>query len=75
MARKAMYLKCAKCGVVDSSTTKHQRIHGMPDHVGTDVRMRCRDCADSASGSQHATMCRNCCPTQHGTLWPDKFGG
>ena len=53
---KHKWLKCSKCGVVDKSDKTH---------VGTKDVMRCEDCA--ASGDPHATMCRNCCPTGHGT--------
>jgi translation initiation factor 2 beta subunit (eIF-2beta)/eIF-5 len=52
------YVQCAKCGVTDKSHNKH---------VGTSVKMRCPDCANAPD--THATMCRACCPTGHGTEW------
>lgn len=58
MKHKRIWLVCAKCGKKDESTKTH---------VGTDVVMRCRDCANSTD--PHATMCRDCCPTGHGTCY------
>jgi len=48
------YLKCGKCGCVDRTKARH---------VGTSIKMRCKDCA-GVDGK--ATLCRNCCPTEHG---------
>ena len=49
-------VKCVKCGKLDATTK---------GHVGTSVTMHCPDCC--ASSDPHATMCRDCCITGHGT--------
>lgn len=48
---------CTKCGIKD---------YNKPGHVGTSKRMHCVDCAGSDG---KATLCRNCCPTNHGCKW------
>ncbi len=60
-AMKTHWLKCERCGAVDTDTY----------HAGTAVEMLCRDCADpcrtASSVTGYATLCRKCCPTGHGT--------
>lgn len=51
------YVKCIKCGKVDKPTEQ-------PRNTGTSTTMRCVDCD---TGDMRAKMCRNCCPTGHGT--------
>lgn len=58
---KKIWLRCKKCGITDNSSA-------ILGHVGTSKNMKCPDCADSTG---FATMCRNCCPTQHGTKFGD----
>lgn len=48
------YLKCKKCGVIDKNK---------PGHIGTSTSMRCPDCAGPDG---KATLCRKCCPSEHG---------
>lgn len=50
---------CEKCGIKD----KTRKTSDGSVIVGTDAKMRCRDC-----GNPHAKLCRLCCPTQHGTV-------
>lgn len=55
MAKVKEALKCGKCGKVDAVT---------------DIRMVCPDCTDgnlNKHGGKLAAMCRECCPTGHGT--------
>lgn len=61
------WLVCERCGVTDKTR---------PGHVGTSVAMR--DCTECAGPDRHVTLCRACCPTGHGTRFPDElqsFGG
>jgi hypothetical protein len=51
-------ITCQKCGIVDQ-TRKDAEGNTI---IGTDKTMRCSDC-----GNPHATLCRKCCPTEHGT--------
>jgi len=53
------YLTCAKCGKVDKPNKTI-----IPYNVGTSVKMQCSDCA---TNGWYAKLCRNCCPTKHGT--------
>lgn len=53
-------ITCAKCGIKDQT----RRAADNSLIIGTDAKMRCPDC-----GNPHATLCRKCCPTEHGT-WP-----
>lgn len=59
---------CAKCGRVDVG---HR--DGVMHVTGTAQMMRCRDCGDwpdiSPRGG-YAQLCRMCCPTRHGTRFP-----
>lgn len=55
------YLKCKKCGKVDKTDKSVT-----PHHIGTSIEMICPDCAESLLNPL-ATLCRNCCITQHGT--------
>jgi predicted nucleic-acid-binding Zn-ribbon protein len=78
------YLRCSKCGC-DAVPTKAVITNGKLEklaEVGTSTLMRCHDCAspDDQSSKQYATMCRQCCPSNHGTYcyqdvpelaWPD----
>ncbi len=55
---KTFWLKCERCGAIDTDTYS----------VGTSVEMLCRDCSDPSPGEGgYATLCRKCCPTGHGT--------
>lgn len=61
MSRKLTPLVCTKCGKRDVSK---------PGHTGTSTVMRCPDCEGpdgTPSLMGHASMCRDCCPTGHGT--------
>jgi len=55
---KRCWLICLKCGTVDVSKYAH---------AGTQTSMRCEDCSTEQSVG-HATLCRRCCPTEHGTI-------
>lgn len=61
-ARKT-YVICSACGKQDKPDTSV-----IPHNVGTSTVMRCRDCA---ADSPHASKCRACCPTGHGTRIED----
>lgn len=64
------YIRCAKCGKADLPTKAEP---------GTAFTMRCPDCCERIAltpgelargvklNSPYATMCRECCPTAHGT--------
>lgn len=67
LSTKDGWLTCEKCGEKD--ITK-------PGHVGTKHTMRCNDCCTSEEKNNehphragYARLCRNCCPTAHGTKW------
>lgn len=65
------YLKCTKCGVVDKSTKR-------PRYIGTSETMVCPDCNIGKLNKYNkplAEMCRNCCPTKHGTKVPGLHEG
>ena len=49
------WVLCIKCHKLDKSEN---------GHVGTSTKMLCEDCCVTAP---HAKLCRNCCPTKHGT--------
>lgn len=51
---------CGKCGKVDRSWENQEAFY-----VGTSTKMKCPDCGDEETG--FAQLCRNCCPTGHGT--------
>ena len=57
---KTKYLRCIKCGI-DTTPTKSE--------VGTSTMMRCIHCCNPKDVlyPKHATMCRACCPSGHGT--------
>jgi len=68
---KVKFLICSKCK--QKAETKTNVI---PHIIGTSIKMHCSDC----DGLEHpidmpryqgglATMCRECCPTGHGTKW------
>jgi predicted RNA-binding Zn-ribbon protein involved in translation (DUF1610 family) len=57
--RVKAYVVCSHCGLVDSGKS------------GTSASMICPDCGDARSGK--ATMCRSCCPTEHGCTWEEDF--
>ena len=54
------WLRCRKCMQLDITKGPH---------IGTKTVMRCPDCAEE--GSPYATLCRKCCPTEHGTTGTD----
>lgn len=56
---KTIWLKCAKCGVVDRSYENQNEFH-----VGTKTSMKCPDCGGE---NGLVTRCRECCPTGHST--------
>ena len=58
-------LTCSKCGHVDQNDDSV-----IPHHCGTSVRMRCVDCAGVYG---KATLCRKCCPSEHGTKFPTEL--
>ena len=71
------YLRCAKCGC-DATPRRAKIVDGKIEveaEVGTSTLMRCKDCAEKLHVSEppltsgYATMCRDCCPTGHGTRW------
>ena len=59
--KKISYLRCKQCGKVD---------FGNKLNYGTQTDMTCQDCTDGSTnkyGMELANMCRDCCPTGHGT--------
>ena len=58
---------CTKCGRKDVSFFD-ERLVPAQWHIGTSKKMRCKDCCNDDSNGK-ATMCRYCCPTEHGTKW------
>jgi hypothetical protein len=58
-------ITCQRCGVVDQ-TRKDAEGNWT---IGTNNTMRCEDCA-GLDGK--ATLCRHCCPTEHGTTWKEE---
>jgi len=60
------YVNCRKCGKVDKPNRT-----SMPHNVGTSTKMVCRDCSDFP-GDGRAKLCRDCCPTGHGTRFQEK---
>jgi len=74
------YLRCAKCG---NPAFPHKAIikdgQVIQQHeTGTSTLMRCTDCCDpnnvSIPNNYYATMCRDCCPTGHGTHGENQNG-
>ena len=69
---KTKYLRCIKCGI-DATPTKSE--------VGTSTMMRCQHCCNPKDVlylrgyPKHATMCRACCPSGHGTRLCSACGG
>jgi hypothetical protein len=70
------WVKCSKCGRTDRTVPARVQFEDgvghveRPHHTGTSTKMRCEDCADSKAIPHlrgKATMCRDCCPTGHGT--------
>ena len=64
------YLRCAKCGC---NATPHKWDSKTPKllaEVGTSTTMCCADCCTPSD--PHATMCRDCCPTGHGTRFQEE---
>jgi len=55
---------CKVCGRVDINDYNIN-----PHHIGTRRTMVCYDCGEILNDAGHpqASMCRNCCPTGHGT--------
>lgn len=63
------WVVCRCCGRTDD---RYQDPITMRVNTGTAVTMRCEDCAGSDG---RATLCRDCCPTGHGTRYePLKIG-
>lgn len=60
------YVRCRGCGQHDET---HRDPITLRKHTGTATTMRCRDCA-GPDGC--ATLCRACCPTGHGTRFPER---
>lgn len=68
--KQAPWLKCEKCGKVDKTDETVT-----PHHIGTRESMGCRHCSNgkvNAYGNPVASMCRDCCPTGHGTRFDTK---
>lgn len=61
------YLKCAKCKKIDKpqKAVIENGIVIVPYNCGTAIDMRCPDCNEF--GKPYAILCRDCCPTGHGT--------
>lgn len=67
MAVQAPWLRCAKCGKIDKTDKSV-----IPHHIGTKTIMGCKDCSYgklNSYGHPIASMCRDCCPTGHGTRY------
>ena len=65
MAKQIPWLVCSVCGKTDKTDTTV-----VPHHIGTKVVMGCPDCSQGKTndyGKPVASMCRDCCPTGHGT--------
>jgi hypothetical protein len=61
------YLRCSKCGCDATPRKWNPAKPEIEAEVGTSTMMRCGDC--NTDGSPYACMCRDCCPTGHGTNW------
>ncbi len=64
MRTRIEFLTCKKCHVEDRNRPSPSF------HVGTSKSMVCPDCADGRTnlyGQLLASLCRDCCPTGHGT--------
>jgi len=68
-----MWVKCAKCGRIDKTEmrlfSKIGESFCLKRHVGTKNTMKCVDCCDETG---YAKLCRECCPTGHGTHGENK---
>lgn len=73
------WLKCEKCKIVDKSTQGHigtstimrcKDCGGYEDLLQRRSRMK-HEPIIFISKEGHAKLCRNCCPTNHGTKWHD----
>lgn len=56
---KHQWLVCSKCGTKDKTDKSSH-------YTGTYTTMRCPDCC--VIPQTHATLCRACCPSNHGTF-------
>jgi hypothetical protein len=54
-------VKCSRCGKVDYDRRDETGFL----HIGTAASMSCYDCNNGQTAK--ATLCRDCCPTRHGT--------
>lgn len=63
------YLRCTRCGNPATPRKWNPKTPEVLAEVGTSITMHCADCCDPTRvlRPHHAMMCRDCCPTGHGT--------
>ncbi len=64
---KTIWLFCSKCKSYATPRKWNLKTPDISAEVGTSDTMSCKDC--SCPDNSKATMCRDCCPTGHGTRW------
>lgn len=70
MKGKRGFVRCGKCEKRDAPEWRTNAEGRRVFNVGTSRAMRCPDC--STVGDPYALRCRACCPTGHGTRFPEE---